>query len=414
MSIGWVRHLLHLRWGRMLFALGSASVAVAFLIWLGHTTHAQTIFPEIPTTPGGFIQEIHMDDQGRMWTGDYETNEIWRIDPATQEYLKISGLSGGVVEAQIGPDGALWYSGFDNGSLGRVDLNAGTVVTWTIPGSSRPWGMTFDANNDLWISEYDVAKIYRYTAGTNQLCTYIMPNETKSLYLRADNRGVWLGDYSNDRIARIESTPGGAPQEYQLVSWPLQTQNSGAYPYEIDIDGQGNVWWGEFGLAAIGRLDPAGNQFSLYPHPDLSGIIYIALAGSGPAGPDSVWFTDNSFRRLGGFKPEYLLPIQYTVTPTTTALTASCVPLGNGQSAPVAQITSGNAAVNTEVTDPDLSSCGWLKQSLPAGSIPYDIVVVDDRLWFTDFERERLVSTPSGYMDQISECRYSFLPMLSR
>jgi DNA-binding beta-propeller fold protein YncE len=71
-------------------------------------------------------------DDHRLWVTDFYAGQILGIDPENGSILKRykgeDGVPEGVDDIAIGPDGSLYYTGFNDGSIGRMSPNNVSVV----------------------------------------------------------------------------------------------------------------------------------------------------------------------------------------------------------------------------------------------------------------------------------------------
>lgn len=385
---------------RLVSGIGLGLV-LALSVFLAAAHTSQTTIQEFAMTPGGDLGEINPDGQGNLWVSEYGANNIWQINPTANTYNRYSGLTGGVVEAQVAPDGQVWYGGYDSALLGRINLGTSTVTTWTLPGAVHPWGLAIEPNGALWIAEHDVARFYRYSPGSNQFCTYALPNDSKGVGLLAADNAIWFMDYINDGIVRIDSASN------QMKTWPILSKDN-ANAQSLVYDGAGNLWWGDNGMGALARLEISTNRISLYTSDGVSSPSYIGLMGS------KVWFVDTFFNQFGLVDTATAVHHSYAVTPTTAALTPTCAGLGAGNSSPV--VTSPGVVNYTNVTvpDPQRRSCGWITQGVPEKGNTYDAHYANGRFWTSDFGRDRLIATPDQWSGQIGICHLRFLPAITR
>src|SRR5437763_489979 len=62
-----------------------------------------------------------------------------------------------------GPDGALWFTEFAKGQVGRI-TTAGAVTEYALPGpNSRPEGIASGPDGALWFTEFGAAQVGRIT-----------------------------------------------------------------------------------------------------------------------------------------------------------------------------------------------------------------------------------------------------------
>jgi len=91
---------------------------------------------------------------------------------------------------------------------------------------------------------------------------------------------VWVGNWSNHRIYRLDASADPAPLRW----WQLP---EAARPQGLALDGDGCLWWADPGLHALARLSPASNQVVTCTLPAGAAPQMLALSG------DSLWYTEN-------------------------------------------------------------------------------------------------------------------------
>lgn len=88
---------------------------------------------ETNLTPGGYIYEVNPDAQGNLWLTDYGADQIWQFNRGTSAYTIYNGLRN-PGDARRDNNNNVWWTDYNNGLLGRINLTASTVTTWTLPG----------------------------------------------------------------------------------------------------------------------------------------------------------------------------------------------------------------------------------------------------------------------------------------
>jgi len=59
-----------------------------------------------------------------------------------------------------GPDGALWFTEFNNGKIGRL-TTSGAITEYPVPSGGSTWGITAGPDAALWFTESGFNKIGR-------------------------------------------------------------------------------------------------------------------------------------------------------------------------------------------------------------------------------------------------------------
>jgi len=149
---------------------------------------------------------IFIDNEGRMWVGDYGNNRILRFDDASNKttgaaadgvlgqpdfYSKVGNTSvnglRGPVGLYVDSDGTLWVSEFGNhrvtkylnasiktngsnadGVLGQPDFTTSNSSTSAI-GMNNPNSVFVDNDGNLWVSEYTNKRVLKFTDAKNKI-----------------------------------------------------------------------------------------------------------------------------------------------------------------------------------------------------------------------------------------------------
>jgi virginiamycin B lyase len=103
---------------------------------------------------------IILDPSGRPYFDLFGTNKIGTIDPATMELKTFDLPDSNARPRRIGrtSDGAVWYTDYTRGFLGRLDPKTGKVEEYANPSGNRslPYAMTVDDADRVWYVETGV------------------------------------------------------------------------------------------------------------------------------------------------------------------------------------------------------------------------------------------------------------------
>ena len=261
--------------------------------------------------PGAAAQEIHVDSSGILWITEADGNAVRQFNPATGVYTDYAGI-GSPGDAQIGPDGNLWWTGDDFRYLGRMNVATRLVTTWTVAAFS-PLGLAFDGSGRVWFMDDDPpGGAYRFNPATNQLCQVDLPAVVpgRGSYIVEHNGALWLGDQVNGGIGRITPTTNA------YTFWTINPITP-AVPYALAFAPNGDVWYTDYSQGKIGRLEPAANRARLYGTAGLNEPAQLAFHAG------KVWFTQEFDGNVSfvdpavaaGEPPLVVTPTLYTLSP---------------------------------------------------------------------------------------------------
>lgn len=165
-------------------------------------------------------QDVAVDEDGDVFIADLENNRVRRVDAETGE---ISTYAGG-------------------GTL--VDSDGGAATDAFL----SPYGLAFDAEGDLWISDFD--RIREVDAGTGAITTPV----TGLAWARGiafDAEGaLYIADYNRYQVYRwtsaggLEAVAGNGSLEGLGDGGPA-TDATLHHPMDVDLDDQGNLYIAE-------------------------------------------------------------------------------------------------------------------------------------------------------------------------
>jgi virginiamycin B lyase len=259
-----------------------------------------------------------------------------------------------------GPDGALWFTEFNQGKIGRI-TTAGVFTEFSIPTLCCPYRITMGPDGALWFSEQYGDKIGRIT--TAGVITEFPGGDTPQGIITGPDGALWFtlqgAVQGVGKIGRI--TSAGA-----IAEFPIPTV--GGMPWDIATGPDGALWFTEWGGNKIGRITTAG-AISEFPVPTTN-----SSPNGITAGPDgALWFTETEAGKIGRI---------------TTAGAITEFPIPSAGSGPVGITTGPDNAL--WFTEHDVSKIGRITTDgiiteLPVAVFtPYGITTgPDGALWFT-------------------------------
>jgi virginiamycin B lyase len=126
--------------------------------FVGRLTVATGAIRLIPVpTPTARPYGIVVEPSGRPWIALFGTNKLATVDPRTFALREVAlpRAETRVRRLVVTTDGRVWYADWAGGFLGVYDPKTERTQEWAMPGAggSRPYAMTVDAQDQLWIVE---------------------------------------------------------------------------------------------------------------------------------------------------------------------------------------------------------------------------------------------------------------------
>jgi streptogramin lyase len=328
--------------------------------------------------------------------------KIWKIDPATGSYAVYGAADfndlTSPIDARSDGAGTIWFSDWTNGTLGRLELgNPATLTTWPLTGASYPWGVALDPNGDVWVTDAVLSRVFQFTPRIRRLCIYTLPAGGSSEHILFLEGQLWLGDYNNARILRLDPAAG------QIEWWNLPPEGF-AYPLGLAFDAAGHLWWADFDRANLARLEPAADTITTYDLPTGSQPTMIALQGG------LVWYTESGADTVGGLDPAIASGSSQVMATGSQAVSPSCSGLAPGNSVTATTATGALSWIGDSWSEAP-GDAGWSIAQMPSGSEPYGIVSDGEELWVADQGRKKLIRLP---MTAPPVLRDLYLPIYTR
>ncbi len=249
------------------------------------------IWPSTGGTTGG-IQSVSLapnsgpyflttGPDGAIWFTEYYAGQIGRITTDGQlSVYPIPQVYPTPYDIVSGPDGALWFTATFANQIDRISTD-GQLAEFDVP--DLPYGLTVGPDGALW---------FAYSGGIGRLGTD-GSLQTDSVWPDTDwitdvtfgpDGNLWMtegqscGTCGANKIGRLDGIDGS------YSSWVLPTAH--AYPYRIMSGPDGALWFTESAADKIGRITTAG-QITEYSLPGtLSDPGGITVGADG-----ALWFT---------------------------------------------------------------------------------------------------------------------------
>jgi virginiamycin B lyase len=237
-----------------------------------------------------------------------------RYVPAAATEFPIPTAASGPTAITRGADGNLWFTEFNADRIGRI-TPSGTVTEFTLPAGKGPLAITTAPDGRVYFTERFADRIGRLNplAGstaaiqasfTDTFPTAITAGSGPTNITAGPDGNLWFTEFNIDRVARLNLETG--------VVTEFTVPGAGSGPAGITSGPDGALWFTEAGSGEIGRITTAGVVTNEFPLP---------MATSDPEGitlgPDGgLWFTETGADRIGRIStagalstPDFPLPL---------------------------------------------------------------------------------------------------------
>jgi virginiamycin B lyase len=204
----------------------------------------------------------------------------------------------------VAPDGAVWYTGQANGTLGRLDPATGAKKEYPLrkletskflPYGVGPHGLTADRDGNIWYTAQLAGFVGKLDPATGAQTQYRMPDPAARdphTPIFDEHGTLWFTLQMSDMVGRILPSTG----DVKVVRVPTASSQ----PYGIKIDSTGKPWFVELTAGRVGTIDPATLAIREYPLPN-AGSMPRRLAITDD---DVIWYTDYGRGYLGRLDPK--------------------------------------------------------------------------------------------------------------
>ena len=166
---------------------------------------------------------LRYDVDGKVWTKSVGTQDIFRLDLATNKWERFQPLKeladrpASIYQVISDSQNNLWMAEFQRGHVGKIDAKTGKVSWYPLPTvNARARRMVIDDHDRLLITEYRGNKVALFDTKTERVTEYELPPFTYPYRATIDKNGeIWAGGMHTDRVVRLDPTSGKSV-EYQL------------------------------------------------------------------------------------------------------------------------------------------------------------------------------------------------------
>ena len=169
---------------------------------------------------------LRHDVDGKVWTKSVGTQDIFRLDLASNTWEKFhptSELPAGhhYTMYQVISDSKnnLWMAEFQEGYLGTIDAKTHAVKWFSLPTPhARARRMEIDDQDRIVVTEYRGNKVAVFDTRTETFTEYPLPPYTFPYRANFDKNGaIWASTMATDRVVRMDPKTG-ATEQYLMPS----------------------------------------------------------------------------------------------------------------------------------------------------------------------------------------------------
>jgi streptogramin lyase len=207
------------------------------------------------------------------------------------------------------------------------------------------------------------------------------------MYYDDKDQQLWFGDSANGRIVRLQNDT--------FTWWNLPANSD---PRDVELDGSDQLWWTDYNLGYLGRLDPVNGQITTFTPPASGTPVMLKLSGG------KVWYSQQDPGGVVMLDPAVAASQSPPVTSGSQPATPTCSDL-----APLAPTTvtatSGQASWTGQTYTTALKSTGWEIYQMPPNSFPWGISATN-QIWLVDQGRHVLA--------KLSTTSQIYLPLVEK
>jgi virginiamycin B lyase len=265
----------------------------------------------------------------------------------------------GPYDIAAGPDGALWFTNYFGGSVGRITTD-GTIQNLPNSNINYPDGIARGADGAMWFANTQTNSIGRITTdGNNTVSTYNDPRIATPYRVAAGPGGVtWFTGGGSNSVGWV--TASGVANVFYHYGI--------ANPQGIAAGPDGAMWFANFYGSSIGRVTAAGDV-------TLFGDATVVAPLSITTGPDgALWFTNPGNSSIGRITTDG------TITNFSGPGVSSPIDIVTGSDGALWFTNYGNNTIGRITTDGTITS-----YSSPLIASPDGIAAgPDGAIWFTN------------------------------
>jgi virginiamycin B lyase len=260
-----------------------------------------------PDAPEGNLS-LAFDKNGKLWFDTMYQGALGSIDPKTDE-MKFYPLAAEYNDNRVqlnfaglrhDVDGKVWTKSVGTQDIFRLDLATNTWEKFH-PTSALPAGHRYsmyqvisDSKNNLWMAEFQEGYLGTIDAKTHAVKWFALPTpHARARRMEIDDQDrIVVTEYRGNKVALFD-TRAETFTEYPLPPY--------TFPYRANIDRNGDIWASTMATDRVVRMDPKTGETEQYLMPSETNMRTLYIDNS--TTPVSFWVGSNHAHALVKVEP---------------------------------------------------------------------------------------------------------------
>ena len=260
-----------------------------------------------PDAPEGNLS-LALDKGGKLWFDTMYQGALGTIDPKTGE-AKFYPLAAewndnrvqlNFVGLRHDVDGKVWTKSVGTQDIFRLDLATNTWEKFH-PTSALPPGRRYsmyqvisDSKNNLWMAEFQEGYLGTIDAKTHAVKWFALPTpHARARRMEIDDQDrIVVTEYRGNKVALFD-TKSETFREFPLPPY--------TFPYRANIDRNGDIWASTMATDRVVRMDPKTGETQQYLMPSETNMRTLYVDNS--TTPVSFWVGSNHAHALVKVEP---------------------------------------------------------------------------------------------------------------
>jgi len=260
-----------------------------------------------PDAPEGNLS-LALDKGGKLWFDTMYQGALGTIDPKTGE-TKFYPLAAewndnrvqlNFVGLRHDVDGKVWTKSVGTQDIFRLDLATNTWEKFH-PTSALPPGRRYsmyqvisDSKNNLWMAEFQEGYLGTIDAKTHAVKWFALPTpHARARRMEIDDQDrIVVTEYRGNKVALFD-TKSETFREFPLPPY--------TFPYRANIDRNGDIWASTMATDRVVRMDPKTGETQQYLMPSETNMRTLYVDNS--TTPVSFWVGSNHAHALVKVEP---------------------------------------------------------------------------------------------------------------